>query len=233
LSKKIWNELILHLSCHSEVNNFDLLWHGDLGKSKNNSIYKIESMWLHYKVHLNNNAHNNVFVLHSMASAFIPYIIKSGIKIKALFILEGNIIPEDAYFSRRLSSMSFGIFKKWYKLVNDGFLDLGINYNLMNLNTTKRIASDSFQQVNPDALYHISKDLVSITDSGEIIDVLRKRDFPVFYFRGEFTPSQPKLNQVLKEIKIPIHIIENSGHLMMVDNPSGTYNKIKRILEDI
>ena len=226
LSKEIWNLITPLFKSDDEIYAPDLLGHGDNFGPSSELLFDMRAVWLDIEPFLKTNKKPKIFVLHSMASAFIPYIIETDLDLRAIILLEGNLISEDANLSRKISRMTFNEFLIWMKFVGDSLF-------WKNEPEVSALLIESLKNTNPAALYFLSKDLVRLTDDELIIKSLKHREFPVFYLRGSRSEASSRLKKELNNLNIGEYQIDGSGHMMMIENPHTTQQIIKKISKEL
>jgi len=226
LSKEIWNLMTPLFKNDDEIYAPDLLGHGENFASANQLLFNMREVWVDIEPFLKKNRKPKIFVLHSMASAFIPYIIDTDLDLRAIILLEGNLISDDANLSRKISSMSFSEFLIWIKFISN-------NLFCKNESVVNTLLIESLKKSNPKALYFLSKQLVSLTDEELIIKSLMFRNFPVFYLKGSRSQPSSRLKNVLNNLNIEEYQIDEAGHMMMIENPHATQQIIKKISKEL
>jgi hypothetical protein len=147
-------------------------------------------------------------------------------KILSFVNLEGNLIAEDCFLSREIiqyaphdfSGAGFGkVIETLRRVPESG----GV------IRPGNRMFCEWFSQSDSGSIYRSSESLVRWSDTGRLLN--RFRDLPIkrAYVFGEDN-SALKVLGVLGEV--PIIGIPNSGHLMMLDNPTAFYDTLGRML---
>jgi pimeloyl-ACP methyl ester carboxylesterase len=188
---------------------YDMAGHGDSSKPDDFS-YNMEAQALiclqlldqfpHKKLHL---------VAHSMGSAvalLLPVEILS--QIGSFANLEGNLIGEDCYFTRRIIQNSFEdyreiVFEKQKRKFVDNILF-------------------EYDKTTPAAIYKTAESLVYWSDSNSLLTRFHELRCRRAYFIGDQTPDLAVSEQLGN---IPIITVPDAGHAMMIENP-GEFNKI-------
>lgn len=206
----------------------DLLGYGKSSRIVDNLKYSfnlqaeaIKEMLLSLRLEKNN------IVLHSMSSALLPQLLKfKDIEISQIFLLEGNLIEEDADWSHSISVMSDLKYKTYFeKLQKYSHIILG--QQLQRSYSEEEIKRWSKCFINTDyrALRETSQELYNITIRGDIIDTLRNFPGRIVYFRG-INNRNWQGYKVLEKLGIEVIKVENAGHFLMLDKPEYVYSKI-------
>jgi len=156
-----------------------------------------------------------IFVSHSMGS-IIAAMVSEEYSAAGWINMEGNMVEEDCFFSRRVIGYSLSDF------ILSGISQL---LNLMRraqaINDSTREYIKSLERVNPYALWHHAKETVNFTVNG-----FAKRRFmeylsPRRYIVGEYTKQNSAVKEMLN-IRNMVLTIPGAGHFIMKDNPRET-----------
>jgi pimeloyl-ACP methyl ester carboxylesterase len=198
---------------------FDLLGFGDSSKPRDYS-YSLEDhvqvcqrlierldLW---EIHL---------VGHSMGGAISLLLIEKAPERIASFInLEGNLIGEDCFFSRRVIDYSPEDF------VQSGFERV---ISAMSRDTRHRELYEGLKRSDPMAFYKSSESLVGWSDSGILLSMFKSLRIKRCYVYGDANRDMPvmRLLDDIPRVEIP-----NSGHFMMLDNPWEFYQSLVEMI---
>ncbi|MDA9319342.1 alpha/beta hydrolase [Candidatus Thioglobus sp.] len=222
LSNTIWKPILPYVK-----GNFvcpDFLGHGN----SPNGIYSFESLWKFLREDLITlDWSSTTLIMHSMSSALLPEILKSKVRPKSIFLIEGNLIEEDSLWSQQICQKSTDEFKSWILKLRANS-DLILKMQLKNIHKKNDIAtwSSGFKQVKEEALIQIAKQLVSRSKSQEIVSALIEIGSPTIYLRGSESNPWAQGEYMLKNIGVPVIKIPNAGHFPMLDNPYATWESI-------
>ena len=149
---------------------------------------------------------------HSMAGA-IALLLPEDILLQAATFasLEGNLVAEDCFLSRKVAQMDFDAFKRTLmprmkeKLAGDPALMADLN------------------MADPLAFYKSCQSLVQWSDSNRLMEKFRTLPVRKAYFFGERNAGIEPLKMLQDMERIQI---DRSGHLMMLDNPGDFSRKL-------
>ena len=79
----------------------------------------------------------------------------------------------------------------------------------------------------PVAYYKSCQSLVQWSDSGLLMEKFKNLTCPKAYFYGEKNSGIEPLRHL---DHIPLVMVENSGHMMMLDNPKGFFKKLEEVI---
>lgn len=195
---------------------YDTVGHGDSSKPDDFS-YRLEDQALICQQLLDQFPHEKLhLVAHSMGSAVALLLPPETLsRINSLANLEGNLIGEDCYFTRRIIENSYKdykeiVFEKQKKKFVDNILF-------------------EYDQTTPTALYKTAESLVQWSDSDILLTRFHDLSCYKAYFIGDQTPDLA----VSKRLRdIPIITIPDAGHAMMIDNPKAFNQILHQFIHD-
>jgi len=195
---------------------YDMVGHGDSSKPDDFS-YTMEDQALICQQLIDQFPHQRLhLVAHSMGSAVALLLHQETLgQISSLANLEGNLIGEDCYFTRRIIQNSFEDYKE---VVFDKQKKKFVNNILFEYNRT-----------TPVAIYKTAESLVYWSDTNELLNRFYDLQCPRAYFIGEQNNDLVVLTR-LKDI--PVQRIPDSGHAMMIEKPKEFNQILYRFIED-
>lgn len=199
----------------------DLLGHGDSDRLPDELEYTFAIQSMAIRELLSKRGINEVnLVLHSMASALLPYFLGfEDLRLAAIYLIEGNLTIGDAKWSTQISEMSDGEFDtfvyrfgKYAPLILDK--ELNQRFDRGNLSDW----SSGFVKVDPRALRGLAREVSSDSISGKILDSLGTVNERTFYLRSSGQNSGMK-TELLEKLGIKVFSISGTGHYIMIDKP--------------
>ena len=188
---------------------YDMVGHGDSSNTDNFS-YTMEDQALICQQLLDQFPHEKLhLVAHSMGSAVALLLSPDTLsRIRTFANLEGNLIGEDCYFTRKIIQNSFKdykeiVFEKQKKKFVDNILF-------------------EYDRTTPVAIYKTAESLVYWSESNMLLTRFNDLSCRKAYFVGEQTPDLEVLNRLRD---VPIITIPDAGHAMMIERPKE-FNKI-------
>ena len=145
--------------------------------------------------------------------------------VRTLIVAEPNLVARDATMSRRISARSEAEFRELFpSFVEKLMADARQSGHAM-------IAfADSLRRSTAIALHRSARSLIAVTSPPEFVDSFLSLPMPKHYLISDETlPSLPPPPELVRA-HVPIHVIENCGHGMMVDNPAGFCQAIGKAL---
>jgi len=194
---------------------FDLVGFGDSTKAEEFS-YSIEDHAEVCKLVIDKLSLNNIHIVgHSMGGAVALLLIeKLRQRVKSFISLEGNLVGEDCYISRKAAEVSFDEFKSIFEKIKENNKNSPW-YNML-------------CKTMPLAFYKSSCSLVEYSDSNELLRKFLELKIKKAYIFGEKNAKMPVLEKI--EDKVKVFSISKSGHFMMLDNPEEFYRKLFEII---
>jgi pimeloyl-ACP methyl ester carboxylesterase len=155
-------------------------------------------------------------VAHSMGAA-VGLLFSPGLfdRVESFANVEGNLIADDCgMLSREIAEATLEHYRarlfpqRRDKFAGDKLLE--------------------FDKTGPLAVHRSARSLVRWSDGGELLDRFLNLKCRKCYFWGEHNGNMP----VLKRLdSIPRFMIRDSGHGMMMDNPSEFYTTLKKFID--
>ena len=140
----------------------------------------------------------------------------------------GNLIPEDCFFSRPFIEIG------WEAFEAHGFQTFKdkIESQPPHPNRPPSTYFQSLQKTNSRAMYLSGRDLVRLSDDGNLLARFLALSCKKIYLQDEDNPIPPHLKTALEKDGIPVTIIPNTGHSLMEDNPVAFYAALAGFLSD-
>ncbi|UCD71423.1 MAG: alpha/beta hydrolase [Syntrophobacterales bacterium] len=168
-----------------------------------------------------------VVIGHSMGGLVaLLYTKRYGEYVKGFINVEGNLAPEDCFFSREITKHSFAQFKKsvfrnfvqeLYQSKNKGF---------------RKYVDTLEMNSSPNAFFDYCPSLVSYSDNGNLIQRFTELNIPKIFIYGSENDSLSYILR-LKNKGCEVAEIANSNHFPFYDNPQEYYNVISDFLNRI
>jgi pimeloyl-ACP methyl ester carboxylesterase len=171
-----------------------------------------------------------VLTVHSMASGLLPEILALEIQpFAGLALLEGNLVPEDAEWSRRIVDMGEIEFQRYFtSLQKGGQYALAAELKAPQSKAELKRLAVCYCLADSRAFRATAAHALADTNAGLVIHALRKFTGPKLYLRG--SQSSPWAGwSALSEADVSGVVIEHSAHFPHVDNPKQTYSTIYAI----
>ncbi len=197
---------------NTSILSFDLIGYGDSSKPDEFS-YTMEDQAEICSELIQKFPNQDLHIAaHSMGGA-VALLLSDDIlsRVKTFANLEGNLISDDCFLSRKVLKFKFEIFQK--RLLPK--IKAGLESNKDQFNDLVRTSEKAF--------YKSCKSLVHWSDSGKLLEKFKALECPKAYFYGEKN-SKTEIFTVLNDI--PRIEISKSGHFMMMDNPEEFYDKL-------
>lgn len=213
------------------VLTFDLIGFG-MNQKKiiiRKSIIKQQAEYVK-KTIFNLKSNELVLVFHSLSTVLIPFILKNNTikkKISKLILIEGDIVKEQLNWVNLLSSMNekkFNIYIKNFKK-NSKMVMLS---QLNNQKNYKDTYSYSFKNFNEILLKKFSRECIKIIHKNKVHLYLKNLKMKKLLIISK--KNKNLYNKKTQNLFDQIKFINNSGHYPMIDNPSQTYNIIKKFV---
>lgn len=171
------------------------------------------------------NKNDLIFIAHSMGSATALGIAnKIPKRLKAVIIIEGNLIAEDCgYLSRQIAQE------------NNKKALLNLKANLVREMSVSRYEgwrdwAKDIMNVMPETLRLYSQSLVKKSDSGELLDIFKNLDCKKLYIYGDEYIKHPVIDKLAG---IKVSYIEGAGHFVMTDKPEECFKAISSALKEL
>ncbi len=167
-----------------------------------------------------------VIVGHSMGGLVaLLYVERYGKQAKGFINVEGNLAPEDCFFSREALKYSFSEFKE--SVFPNRIEELSRSDNKGFREFAKTLAAHS----SPKAYFDYCQSLVDYSDNKDLVQKMVTLRIPRLYVRGFKSPKSSYLEK-LSQSGIEIAEIANSNHFPGSDNPKEFYAVIAGFLND-
>ena len=166
------------------------------------------------------------FVSHSMATALFPYLLTKNKETIGVVMLEGNLVKEDARWSKQISEFNDSEFTKYMSSLKKHASRI-FSLQLHNNFDEKKICkwSKSFQVMDIEAFRVLAKETHKMTYSNKIIEHLKEFKGLKSYWRGEESEAWDGKN-IINKINSQYNMLDNSSHYLMLDNPEKLYSSI-------
>ena len=195
---------------------YDMVGHGDSSKPDDFN-YTMEDQALICQQMIDQFPHQRLhLVAHSMGSAVALLLPPETLSRTGSFAnLEGNLIGEDCYFTRRIIQNSFEDYKE-------------IVFDKQKKKFVDNILFE-YDRTTPVAIYKTAESLVYWSDTNELLNRFYDLQCPRAYFIGEQNNDLVVLSR-LKDI--PVIRIPDSGHAMMIEKPKEFNQILHRFIKD-
>jgi pimeloyl-ACP methyl ester carboxylesterase len=168
---------------------------------------------------------NAVIIGHSMGGLVaLLYCERYPEGIKGFINIEGNLAPEDCFFSREAAQYTLPDFQK--KVLPSLRLRLSCSPN----RGLQRYA-DTMKRSSPKAFHDLCPSLVAYSDNGNLIERFLRLPIPKMFVYGSENRSLSYLPRLRKDCEVAE--IADSGHFPAYDNPDGFYDAIANFLEKL
>lgn len=197
---------------------FDFPGHGESASLAENSVeaYADVSMRLIESI----GAKRVSVVAHSMGGA-VGLLVAQKLDVACYVSVEGNLVAEDcALVSRKTARADFDTFttRTFYRFAER-----------LRESPRKDVQAWArwYPECDPVAIHQISRSLVDWSDSGQLIELFLAMKNKAYVYGGD----EERVKYLLPLLaKVPTYSIPDSGHFMMVDNPTGFYEVIADII---
>lgn len=138
----------------------------------------------------------------------------------------GNLIPEDCFFSRPFIEMGWETFEAYgFQKFKDK-----IESQPPHPNRPTSTYFQSLQKTNARAMYLSGRDLVRLSDEGNLLERFLALPCKKLYLADEDNPIPRNLKCALEENDVPVVVIPNTGHALMENNPDVFYTALADFL---
>lgn len=166
-------------------------------------------------------------VLHSMASGLLPALTEfADLRIPSIFLLEGNLVYEDAGWSRSISEMPEGEFGTYFNRVKKTARYV-MRQQLKGPHPKEQIErwSKCYQNANARAMREMALETYAATQQGKIANALKGVTARVVYLKGldenSWSGHDFLIENGFELVKLP-----DAGHYLMLDDPETVYGTI-------
>lgn len=165
--------------------------------------------------------------MHSMSSGILPeLLVPSFPSLSGVALLEGNIIPEDAFWSKRIVKMGDAEFLKYFSsLQNGGHYALAAELKAQRSPSELKYLAACYSLADYRAFRETASHALAVSTGGLIAKALKSFSGPKLYFRGSESPTWTGW-PLLLEAGVSWLTIENAAHFPHLDNPKQTYSSI-------
>jgi len=194
---------------------------GHYEKSKNTFTLEEESDLIIDFCKINNTKIDYV-VAHSMSS-ILAFIVDSKVDtIKKIFLLEGNIIPEDFKWSSQLAEMNNIEFKHYWEKFQKQY-PLILKMTLKKRIDLKKY-TENIKLLNGIGIHHYAN-LITVYENKmqEFTTSFRK----VKYLESESSKFLQKKEKLFQNDNLKLHVVSNASHYLMLDNPNSVIEILK------
>ncbi len=216
LSSRIWSDLVPYLK--GEVIAIDLPGHGDSSCSDFSwdGIYKTIADSISH-----NEWMNTVLVLHSFSGCVVPEIIQGGIRPKRIIILEAPLISNPYSWTSRVTKLADTEYLQWFRKFEET-AEISLRVQLVSRHSREQLKywSDGLKSVNPKALRLMAANLDRRVKCNALLKTVRSHSEKIQYICGGKSCLNPDTLEIVKKLQLRIHIVPNSKHFPMIDNPS-------------
>jgi pimeloyl-ACP methyl ester carboxylesterase len=145
-------------------------------------------------------------------------------KVKAYINIEGNLMPEDCMFSRKVVTYDFETFRSqiFARTIHEMRAKGNAGYHI--------IANNLQLNTNIKSYFHYSFQTVQYSATGELLKQFLKMDIPRIFIYGSENRSLSYIPQ-LRSSNVPIQEIPNSNHFVFYDNPKDLYDAISSFID--
>jgi hypothetical protein len=143
-----------------------------------------------------------------------------NLRITRFACLEGNLRQEDGDFSNEISGMDFETFEKTYfpKLIKR--LSQGQQ-------TNEQIRLSALRKAPAFVIFKSANSIAVHANQGKILEAFKHSNVNRVLIRG----SLSHFGALPTDIKCSEYVIPQSGHFMLIDNPSETFRAIATLFE--
>lgn len=164
-------------------------------------------------------------ICHSMSSCLIPELVaQCRDSIARIILLEGNLFPEHALFSKKIIDMSVVEFNNFFKSVMKTYGFVLSRQLRKNLSKSEfAVLTGNAGHMDPNALQKTARLTYEASVSGSIEKALNlcKDTVPVQYLYGERSDVLT-LTSRITAMGISVIRIPDAGHYLMIDNAAMT-----------
>lgn len=147
-------------------------------------------------------------------------------RIISLIDMEGNLTPEDCFFSGRIAELTYEEFEKsGRRKFEEDLREAGLE------DSAKSEYFETFSMALTIALYKSASHTVA--DSSTLLVDRLSRIKNACYIYGERNRGVYPGEKLLREKGVPLFYIEGSGHSMATDNPEELYRVISSFIEGL
>lgn len=212
----------------------DLIGFGDSDKPEKIEAYEMDQQ-AKFLIQLLKEEVNENHLLYIMAHSLggpiaislieqLSFIKESKIKMKGLFYLEGNLDKNDAFYSSQIAKHSYEEYIIKFKEMLDHILQNPHDYPDGYYETAKKVGAFP--------LWATSVDLVAVSESNQLLPRLQKHlQFSVHFFFGEKNKGRFTSETMVRNAKLPLVYIPDTGHFMHLENPETFWKKVVGLID--
>jgi pimeloyl-ACP methyl ester carboxylesterase len=149
-------------------------------------------------------------VAHSMGGA-VALLLAETHRPLSFACAEGNLVPEDAFMSGKISRLKeqrfVSVYSKWISLVEQSLDASSPDQNALFVS--------SLHQTSPLCLHRASRSCHALTTSGELARRFAELTCPRLYLLGEHSQRARGVPAVVTDQKVPVVTIPGQGHFLM------------------
>ncbi|HSR53731.1 MAG TPA: alpha/beta hydrolase [Acidobacteriota bacterium] len=165
---------------------------------------------------------------HSMGGVVATLLWEEHPRLAQAFVnIEGNISPGDCHYSAQAAAYDKESF------VKEGFEALGEKIRAKGQDDPAHLAYfESYQKCDPALLHLNSRELVQLSEDGELAARMRDigRTRPVIYLAGyPHGAARQSLDELFK-LEVPVRMLYPSGHWPFIDRPEDFDIELSRFL---
>lgn len=199
----------------------DFPGHGDSGRFHDTSLYSLQALADIANAVIDLLSPEQVtFVGHSMGGAVSLIASQTRHDLYGIVDADGNLVAQDCgIVSRETADQTLDRF------LRHGYYDF-LNYLRESEEQATLKWASWYAKADPIALHELARSLVEWSDSGKLVDLLRSQKRAT-YLHGDHD-SKDYLFAELCDVEI--RAIADSGHFMMLDNPTAFFGAITDFL---
>lgn len=171
---------------------------------------------------------------HSLGGAIVMLLAdKRPDLVRGLINVEGNFTLKDAFWSSRIMKLTPAQWRMEYRAMR---ADIPSWLAKCAIDPTpQRIAwaTAILDHQCPDTIHAVSEALVDTTSAPEFLDTVRRivdREFPLHLIAGRRSLAQWDVPEFVRQAAISLEVIEDAGHLMMLERPDAFCDAVARVL---
>ena len=171
---------------------------------------------------------------HSLGGAIVMLLAdKRPDLVRGLINVEGNFTRKDAFWSSRIMKLTPAQWRMEYRAMR---ADIPTWLTKCAIDPTpQRIewAAAMLDHQRPETIHAVSEALVSATAAPEFLDTVRRivdRELPLHLIAGRRSLAQWDVPDFVRRAAISLDVIEDAGHLMMLERPDAFCDAIAHVL---
>lgn len=168
-----------------------------------------------------------VLIGHSMGGLVaLLYCERYTRSVRALVSVEGNLVSDDCFFSRKVAGTDYSLFS------GSLFPDFVHGLRMRDNRGFREYARTLTQYTNPRAFYDYCPSLVAYSDSGTLIEKMLKLGLPTLFLYGSDNRDLASIRE-LKRGGVGVVEIASSNHFPQYDNPDAFYERISDFIHTL